>query len=100
MNPCTLNCARMLEHRIQHLTEMPKTCWNIVSNIANMNICFRNNAANTNTLQSPPLSNFLVKQIKANNIRQRDTQVHFSNQYEHTPMKKTSNTYNIKRYLS
>ncbi|KEH29847.1 hypothetical protein MTR_4g052870 [Medicago truncatula] len=22
----------MSEHRIQHLTEMPKTCWNIVSN--------------------------------------------------------------------
>jgi len=24
MNPCTLNCARMLEHCYQHLTEMPK----------------------------------------------------------------------------
>jgi len=24
MNPGTLNCAMMLEHRVQHLTEMPK----------------------------------------------------------------------------
>jgi len=44
-----LNRARMLEHRIQHLIEMPKTCWNIVSNITNMNIFFRNNVANPNT---------------------------------------------------
>ena len=29
MNLGTLNRARMLEHRIQHHTEMPKTCWNI-----------------------------------------------------------------------
>jgi hypothetical protein len=31
-----LNHARMLEHRIQQLTEIPETCWNIVSNITTM----------------------------------------------------------------
>jgi len=51
MNLGTLNRARMLEHRIQHLTEMPKRCWNIVSNNTNMDICFSNNAANRNTQQ-------------------------------------------------
>jgi len=54
----------MLEHHIQHLTEMPKTCWNKVSNKTNMDICFINNAANTNTQQSPPLANFWLKQIE------------------------------------
>jgi len=65
MKQGTLNCVMMLEHRIQHLTEMPETCWNIVSNITIMDICFSNNAANTNTQQSPLLVNFLLKQIKA-----------------------------------
>jgi len=51
MNQGTLNRARMLEHRIQHLTEMPKTCWNIVSNSTIIDIYFSNNAANTNTQQ-------------------------------------------------
>ena len=49
MKQGTLNRADMLEHRIQHLTEMPETCWSIVSNITIMDICFSNNAANTNT---------------------------------------------------
>jgi len=31
-----------------------------------MNISFSNNAANTNTQQSPPLANFWLKQIKVN----------------------------------
>ena len=47
----TLNRAMMLEHRVQHLTEMPGTCWNILSNNTNMDICFSNNVANTNTQQ-------------------------------------------------
>jgi len=51
MKQGTLNCARMLKHRIQHLIEMLETCWNIVSNNTNMDICFSNNAANTNTQQ-------------------------------------------------
>ena len=51
INLGTLNRAGMLEHRIQHLTEMPKICWNIVSNNTNMDICFSNNPANTNTQQ-------------------------------------------------
>jgi hypothetical protein len=67
----------MLEHHIQHLTEMPKTCWNIVSNITIMDICFSNNAANTNTQQSPPLANFWLKQIEAIYIKQRDTNISF-----------------------
>jgi len=46
-----MNRARMLEHRIQHLTEMLETCWNIVPNITIMDICFSNNAPNTNTQQ-------------------------------------------------
>jgi len=41
----------MLEYRIQHLTEMPKSCWNKISNYTNMDICFSNNATNTNTQQ-------------------------------------------------
>jgi len=52
-------------------------CWNIVSNITNMDICFSNNAANTNTQQSPPLANFWLKQIKVNYIKQRDTTLPF-----------------------
>jgi len=43
-----------------------------------MNICFSNNAANTNTQQSPPLANFWLKQTKANLLnKQRDTKYHF-----------------------
>jgi len=34
--------------------------------MTNMGICFINNAANTNTQQSPHLANFWLKQIKAN----------------------------------
>jgi len=49
MKQGTLNRARMLEHRIQHIIEMLETCLNIVSNNPNMDICFSNNAANTNT---------------------------------------------------
>ena len=48
----TLNRARMLEQHIQHLTYMSETCWNIVSNNTYMDICFSNNAANTNTQHS------------------------------------------------
>jgi len=51
MNPGTLNRARILEHRIQHLTEMHKTCWNIVSHNTSKDSCFSNNVANTNTQQ-------------------------------------------------
>jgi len=44
-----------------------------------MNICFSNNATNTNTQQSPPLANIWLKQIKANLLnKQRDTKHHFS----------------------
>jgi len=69
----------MLEHRIQHLTEMPNTCWNIGSNLHNKDICFSTNAANTNIQQSPPLANFWLKQIKVNLLnKQRDTKYHFS----------------------
>jgi len=42
-----------------------------------MDICFSNNAANTNTQQSPPLANFWLKQIKVNYIKQRDTTLPF-----------------------
>jgi len=65
MNLGTLNRTRMLEHCIQHIIEMPKRYWNIVSNNTNMDIFFSNNAANTNTQQSPPLTNFWLKQIEA-----------------------------------
>jgi hypothetical protein len=41
-------------------------CWNIGSNLQNKDICFSNNAANTNTQQSPPLAKFWLKQIKPN----------------------------------
>ena len=66
MNPGTLNHARMLEHCIQHLTELPNHMLELFSNLQNKDICFSNNAANTNTQQSPPLANFWLKQIKAN----------------------------------
>jgi len=55
----------MLEHRIQHLIDMHEPCWSIGSINTNMDICFSNNATNTNTQQSPPLANFWLKQIKA-----------------------------------
>jgi len=60
MKQGTLNRAMMLEHCVYHLTEMPETCWNIVSNNTNMDICFSNNAANTNTEQSCIYSTFKV----------------------------------------
>jgi len=80
MNSGTLNRARMLEHSIQHLIWMHKPYWNIVSNYTNMDICFSNNAGITNTQQSPPLTNFWLKQIKANLLnKQRDIEDnHFS----------------------
>jgi len=56
----TLNRARMLEHRIQHLTDMPETCWNIGSHNTNMDICFSNNAANTNTQGKLVILHYLV----------------------------------------
>jgi hypothetical protein len=64
-----------------------------------MDICFSNNAVNTNTQQSPLLVNFLLKQIKANSHKAEGYKNHFSSQYEHTLMKKTINTQNLKGYL-
>jgi len=52
MQPGTLNCAKMLEHRTQYYTKIPETCWNIGSNNTHKDICFSNNAGNTNTQQS------------------------------------------------
>jgi len=53
---------------------MPEPCWNIGSNNTTMDICFSNNATNTNTQQSTPLTNFWLKQIKVNLYKkQRDT---------------------------
>jgi hypothetical protein len=65
MKQGTLNRAKMLEHHMQHLTEMPETGWNIVSNNTIMYICFSNNDANTNTQQSLRLASFWLKQIEA-----------------------------------
>jgi len=89
MKQDTLNRATMLEHCIQHLTEMSETCWNMVSNNTNKDICFSNNAANTNTQQSPPLTNFLLKQIKAK-LKEIEgyKDIHFLKQHEHILMKK------------
>ena len=64
-----------------------------------MNICFSNNAANTNTQQSLPLANFWLKQIKVNTHKTEGYKNHFSSQYEHTLMKKTISTQNLKGYL-
>jgi len=55
-----------------------------------MDICFSNNAANTNTQQSRPLEILWLKQIKANLLnKQRDTEDnHFLKQHDTIPMKK------------
>jgi len=52
MNPGTLNCAKMLEHCDQHLTEMPKHMLELWFILQNKDICFSNNAANINTQQN------------------------------------------------
>jgi len=64
-----------------------------------MDICFSNNAANTNTQQSPPLANFWLKKIETNYIKQRDTNLPFLHiTWTHT-YEETASTYSLKRYL-
>jgi len=51
MNPGTLNRARMLEHRVQHLAEMPNYMLEHWFQQHIQGYLFNNNAANTNTQQ-------------------------------------------------
>jgi len=71
---------------------MPEPCWNIGSNNTYMDICFRNNAINTNTQQSSPLTNFWLKQIMANLHKNRGIQNNTISSCSMTPylMKKQS----------
>jgi len=64
-----------------------------------MDICFRNNAANTNTQQSPPLANSWLKQIKVNYIKQRDPHLPFLQTTRTHSYEETTNTLYLKRYL-
>jgi len=64
-----------------------------------MDIFFSNNAANTNTQQSPPLANFWLKQIKANYIKKRDTHLPFLQTTRTHTIEETASTYNLKRFL-
>jgi len=53
-----------------------------------MDICFSNNAANTNTQQSPPFANFWLKQIKANTYKTEGYRVLFLQEHEPIHKKK------------
>jgi len=78
----------MLEHFDQHLTEIPKHMLELWFNLQNKDICFSNNAADTNTQQSPPVANFWLKQIKANTYRTERYKIKFLHEHEPTHLKK------------
>jgi hypothetical protein len=89
MNPGTLNRARMLEHRIQHLTEIPKHMLDHWFQQCIQRYLFQQQCSQYKYPTISPLAIFWLKQINAKYKRIEGYKRHpFLQEYEHIPMKK------------